>query len=195
VIATVISVPQLIVFIVAVVIIAVGGVGLLSARYPVHAALFLVMTLFGVAILFIEEGAEFLAAVQVVVYAGAVVVLFLFVIMLLGVDREEIASFAGDTVRIVLAGVGVVLILAELFIVATGAWATGAHHAAGKLNAGSNIGVLARSVFTTYLLPFELTAALLVIAVVGAVILSRRMNAATGVAEPARGGENLEVER
>ncbi|MGC9154027.1 MAG: NADH-quinone oxidoreductase subunit J [Ferrimicrobium sp.] len=179
--ASVISVPQLIVFMVSVVIIAIGGVGLLTARYPVHAALFLVMTLFGVAILFIEEGAEFLAAVQVVVYAGAVVVLFLFVIMLLGVDREEIASFAGDTVRVGLAGAGVVLILAELFIVATGAWATGAHSTAGKLSAGSNIGVLARSVFTTYLLPFELTAALLVIAVVGAVILSRRMGAETAI--------------
>jgi NADH-quinone oxidoreductase subunit J len=163
-----------------VVIIAVGGLGLLTAKYPVHAALFLVMTLFGVAVLFIEEGAEFLAAVQVVVYAGAVVVLFLFVIMLLGVDREEITSFAGDTVRVALAGIGVVLILAELFIVATGAWTTGAHSSAGALSAGSNIGVLARSVFTTYLLPFELTAALLVIAVVGAVILSRRMGPGVG---------------
>ncbi len=194
-IASVISVPQLIVFIVSVAIIAVGGVGLLTARYPVHAALFLVMTLFGVAILFIEEGAEFLAAVQVVVYAGAVVVLFLFVIMLLGVDREELASFAGDTVRVALAGVGVALILAVLFIVATGAWATGADSSAGKLTAGSNVGVLARSVFTTYLLPFELTAALLVIAVVGAVILSRRMVAETAAIEPAHLSERREVQQ
>jgi NADH-quinone oxidoreductase subunit J len=194
-IASVISVPQLIVFIVSVVIIAVGGLGLLTARYPVHAALFLVMTLFGVAILFVEEGAEFLAAVQVVVYAGAVVVLFLFVIMLLGVDREELASFAGDTVRVVLAGVGVALIVAVLFIVATGAWATGAHSSAGKLTTGSNVGVLARSVFTTYLLPFELTAALLVIAVVGAVILSRRMVAETSAIEPRQAGERREVQQ
>jgi NADH-quinone oxidoreductase subunit J len=172
--ATAVSIPQLIVFAVAVVVIALGAIGLLTARYPVHAALFLVLTLFGVAVLFIEEGAEFLAAVQVIVYAGAVVVLFLFVIMLLGVDREEIVSFTADRVRLGLAAVGVAAVLVELFLVAFGHWATGAHSEAGRLNAGTNLGVLARSVFTTYLLPFELTAALLVIAVVGAVILARR---------------------
>ena len=59
-----------------------------SMRNPVHSALMLVMTLFGVAVLFVEENAQFLAAVQVIVYAGAIVVLFLFVIMLLGVDRR-----------------------------------------------------------------------------------------------------------
>ena len=58
-------------------------------RNPVHAALSLVATLFGVAVLFIAQDAQFLAAVQVIVYAGAIVVLFLFVIMLLGVDRSE----------------------------------------------------------------------------------------------------------
>ena len=61
-----------------------------AGRNPVHSALMLVMTLFGVAVLFIEQNAEFLAAVQVIVYAGAIVVLFLFVIMLLGVDRKEV---------------------------------------------------------------------------------------------------------
>ena len=56
---------------------------------PVHAALSLVATLFGIAVLFVAQEAHFLAAVQVIVYAGAIVVLFLFVIMLLGVDRAE----------------------------------------------------------------------------------------------------------
>ena len=56
---------------------------------PVHAALCLIMTLFGVAIAFVAQSADFLAAVQIIVYAGAIVVLFLFVIMFLGVDRHE----------------------------------------------------------------------------------------------------------
>ena len=69
--------------------ILVGAVGVVTSRNPVHAALSLVMTLFGVAVLFIEQEADFLAAVQIIVYAGAIVVLFLFVIMFLGVDRAE----------------------------------------------------------------------------------------------------------
>src|SRR5687768_2515078 len=78
-----------VVFIVAAIACIGGALGLILARNPVHAALSLVGTLFGIAIHFVNLGAHFLAAVQVVVYAGAIVVLFLFVIMLLGVDRVE----------------------------------------------------------------------------------------------------------
>jgi len=77
------------VFLISAGIILTGAGGVLAARNPVHAALFLVQTLFGVAVLFVLQDATFLAAVQVIVYAGAVVILFLFVIMLLGVDRAE----------------------------------------------------------------------------------------------------------
>ena len=67
----------------------VGAIGVIVRSHPVHAALSLVLTLFGVAVLFVAQEAHFLAAVQVIVYAGAIVVLFLFVIMLLGVDKVE----------------------------------------------------------------------------------------------------------
>src|ERR1700716_311052 len=77
------------VFVVASAIVLLGALGVVLARNPVHAALSLVLTLFGVAILFVAQQAHFLAVVQVIVYAGAIVVLFLFVIMLLGVDRAE----------------------------------------------------------------------------------------------------------
>ena len=66
-----------------------GAIGVVIARNPVHAALMLVMTLFGIAVLFVLQRADFLAVVQVIVYAGAIVVLFLFVIMFLGVDRRR----------------------------------------------------------------------------------------------------------
>src|SRR5579871_3191497 len=81
--------PDVIVFAAAAVVILMGAVGVVTSSNPVHAALSLVLTLFGVAVLFIEQQADFLAVVQVIVYAGAIVVLFLFVIMFLGVDREE----------------------------------------------------------------------------------------------------------
>jgi NADH-quinone oxidoreductase subunit J len=114
--------------------------------------------------------------VQVIVYAGAIVVLFLFVIMLLGIDRAE--SIAADPLkgqRVVALALGV-LVLAEVVLLARGRWPTGAHSTAGGLNqAGKpNVNVLGTSIFTTFLLPFEITSALLVIAIVGAVVLARR---------------------
>ena len=78
--------------------ILLGAVGVIVRSHPVHAALSLVLTLFGVAVLFVAQDAHFLAAVQVIVYGGAIVVLFLFVIMLLGVDRAE--SLRIDPVKV-----------------------------------------------------------------------------------------------
>src|SRR4029079_17114939 len=80
---------ELVVFIVASAMVIGGALGVIVYRHPVHAALSLVLTLFGVAVHFVAMEAHFLAAVQVIVYAGAIVVLFLFVIMLLGVDEVE----------------------------------------------------------------------------------------------------------
>ncbi len=158
-------------------IVILGAVGVVISRNPVHAALMLVMTLFGVAVLFVEQGANFLAAVQVIVYAGAIVVLFLFVIMFLGVDRQENLAEEPLPLQRPLAVALVVLGLAGLFVLGIGAhWSTGAPSVAGPARgqSGGDVAALGRSVFTTYLFPFEITAALLVIAVVGAVVLARR---------------------
>ncbi len=151
-----------------------GALGVVLASHPVHSALMLVLTLFGVAVLFVAQEAHFLAAVQVIVYAGAIVVLFLFVIMLLGVDRSE--NVAAEPLRwqrpiAVLAGAGVV---AAIFLLARTAWVSGAESVAGAADApGGNVVNLARSLFTRYVLAFEVTSVLLVIAVVGAVVLAR----------------------
>jgi NADH-quinone oxidoreductase subunit J len=170
------SLPDTITFAIAAVICVVGALGVVLSTHPVHSALMLVMTLFGVAVLFVEENAQFLAVVQVIVYAGAIVVLFLFVIMLLGIDRAEaIAAEPLKGQRAVALVLGV-LVLAEVIILARGHWPAGAHSTAGTLNQGTtpNVNVLGASVFTTFLLPFEITSVLLVIAVVGAVVLARR---------------------
>ena len=136
----------------------------------------LVMTLFGIAVLFVEEDAQFLAAVQVIVYAGAIVVLFLFVIMLLGVDRQE--RILAETFR----GQRLVALVLGAARARRGAAARarplddrrplGLGHRSPAESA--NVKALGESLFTTYLLPFEVTSALLVVAVVGAVVLARR---------------------
>lgn len=164
------------VFAASAVIVLAGAIGVVVSRNPVHAALFLVLTLFGVAVLFVAQEAHFLAAVQVIVYAGAIVVLFLFVIMLLGVDREEDVMAEPLRAQRPLALLLGVISLAEIFLLAQGTrWATGATQVAGPAGGpGSNVEKLARVIFTRYLLAFEVTSVLLVIAVVGAVVLARR---------------------
>jgi NADH-quinone oxidoreductase subunit J len=143
------------------------------------------MTLFGIAVLFIEENAQFLAAVQIIVYAGAIVVLFLFVIMLLGVDRNERIAAENSTAQRSGAVVLGVAVLVEVLLLGTGQWVTGARSTTGSLTGqGANVNVIGKSLFTTYLLPFEVTSALLIVAVVAAVVLARRHD----------GHENVQVE-
>ena len=164
------------VFAVSAVVVLGGAIGVVVSRNPVHAALSLVLTLFGIAVLFVEQGAHFLAAVQVIVYAGAIVVLFLFVIMLLGVDEEEnvdVDPLKGQRPTALILGVVAAVEIVLLGYFAN--WVTGQQSVAGQASGpGSNVEKLARSLFTRYLLPFEVTSVLLVIAVVGAVVLARR---------------------
>ena len=175
--------PDVLVFAASAAVILVGAIGVVVSSNPVHAALSLVMTLFGVAVLFIEQEADFLAAVQIIVYAGAIVVLFLFVIMFLGVDRAEdvnVEPLVGQ--RPLAVAAAVITLGGVLAMAATSHWVTGAHQVVGPINGhvagpGSPAGEpaqLGKQLFTTYLFAFEATAALLVIAVVGAVVLARR---------------------
>ena len=167
---------DLIVFAVAAVVCLVGALGVILARNPVHSALMLVMTLFGIAVLFVQQEAHFLAAVQVIVYAGAIVVLFLFVIMLLGVDSHKtlaLGSLRSQVIAATVFGVGSLALLGTL-IVAVDQPVTG-ESPAGALAAGTpDVTSLARSLFSDYVYAFELTSVLLVIAVIGAVVLARR---------------------
>ena len=173
------------VFVVAAVAVLVGAFGVILSTNPVHSALMLVMTLFGVAVLFVAQQADFLAAVQVIVYAGAIVVLFLFVIMLLGVDRAENLGFEPLRGQRVAAGLAGVLALGEVLFLARGHWATGFTSAAGPASGpGSNVEKLARSLFTRYLFAFEITSVLLVIAVIGAVVLAQRNRADDAALHP-----------
>lgn len=172
------------VFIISAVIVLAGGLGVIVSPKPVHSALFLVMTLFGVAVLFILLDAPFLAAVQVIVYAGAIVILFLFVLMLLGVDRDEdlsIEPLAGQRPLAVVVGASIVGIVLAVLLAATDA-ITGARAANEPLDpATANVRQLGRSLFTDHVVAFELTAVLLTIAVVGAIVFARRGSAS---AEP-----------
>jgi len=160
-----------------------GALGVVLARNPVHSALFLVQTLLSVAVLFLLQDAQLVAAVQVIVYAGAIVVLFIFVIMLLGVDRREALTEPLRFQRPIALALGA-LVLVEILLLAGHGWATGAKTASGVPlsggDFGNNIQRVARVLFTDFLWPFQLTAVLLVIAVVGSVALAKRSGRPVG---------------
>jgi NADH-quinone oxidoreductase subunit J len=170
---------EAVIFFVAAALALGGALGVVLGRNPVHCALLLVVTLVAVAIFFLLEEAQLVAAVQIIVYAGAIVVLFLFVIMLLGVDKEESLRDPIPYQRPAAVALGAVL-LGEIFVLAGRTWATGATSARGSVRRPvdgqdlGNIQRVARTMFTDFLWAFELTAVLLVIAVVGAVVLARR---------------------
>jgi NADH-quinone oxidoreductase subunit J len=164
-----------IVFFVCAALALVGAFGVVLARNPVHNALFLLLTLVTMAVFFLLQDAQLVAIIQIVVYASAIVVLFIFVITLLGVDEHESLEDPRPYQRPAAIGLGAIL-LVQVIVLAGRHWVTGAPSQRGKLDAANtgNVQALARSLFTSFVWPFELTAALLVIAVVGGVVLARR---------------------
>lgn len=168
---------EVFVFAIAALVILGGAIGVVVNANPVHAALSLVATLFGVAVLFVAQQANFLAAVQVIVYAGAIVVLFLFVIMLLGVDRSEDLStepLVGQRPAAIVLGVLMGAGLVAVVVTSTITGLPSASAAWDRSNDGGNdISQIGRLLFSDQLFAFEITSLLLVIAVVGAVVLAR----------------------
>lgn len=156
-----------------------AGIAMLFARNAVHVALLLVLSQVGLAVAFLLQGAFFVAAIQIIIYAGAIMVLFLFVIMLLGVDRREALNEPLRGQRPLALGLGVLLTAQVLYVAWRGVDLTfaGAGEAAiQEVNAepGNVLGI-ARVLFGRYLLPFEVTSVLLIVAVVGVMVLARRM--------------------
>jgi NADH-quinone oxidoreductase subunit J len=165
--------------------IAVGsGIAMLLMRNAVHAALLLIVNFFCLAVMYLLLDASFLFAVQIIVYAGAIMVLFLFVIMLLGVDREEDLRERLIAQRPVAIALGLaVAVEISLAIRAGVGLATKAPAGFDAVNAGGNTQALARVLFTKYLLPFELTSVLLIVAAIAAMVLAQRKAKAVTQAE------------
>ena len=177
------------IFIVCAVIVLSGALGVVLSRNPVHSALSLVATLFGIAVLFLNQNAQLLAAVQVIVYTGAIVVLILFVLMLLGVDTDDdiaVEPIVGQRILAVIAGLALLGALLAVFIAGQNEVVTGTHSATAAISDDlSNIAQLGRQIFTTWIFAFEITAGLLTVAVIGAVVMARRPDSFEPLPEPA----------
>jgi len=148
-----------------------GAINLLIQSHPINSALSLIVVMVSLAVLYLLLGAEFLAAAQVIVYAGAIMVLFVFVIMLLNAGGE---TKAGRSFVASLLGVPVLVALLALLAFFTARIYprdTEVHFGGFRGGTAQSVG---RALFTTYLLPFEITSILILIAIVGAIVLARK---------------------
>jgi len=147
-----------------------AALGMLTSRNAIYSALFLVLTMCSLAVFFLILGGPFIAVVQVSVYAGAIMVLFLFVIMLLGAEHtpgEQHLPWQ-PAVAIILASV--LLSMTGYALVRTAPWSAAGAAPTAMLGSVESIG---QRLFSIYLFPFEVTSVLLLVALVGAVVMTR----------------------
>jgi NADH-quinone oxidoreductase subunit J len=152
-----------------------GAIGLILAHEPVHSALSLVLVMVALAVLYLLLGAAFVAAIQILVYAGAVMVLFVFVIMLLnaGVEVRTNLSRMARWVGIPLS----IVFLIEMAYAMSREYGARTAMAAGGAAAGpvpASTQALSMKLFTEFVLPFELTSILILIAILGALVLAKK---------------------
>jgi len=166
---------QIFVFYLFATLVIVSGAMTVASRNPVHSVLWLILAFFNAAGLFLLIGAEFLAFLLIIVYVGAVAVLFLFVVMMLDVDFAELrAGFASYLVPGILLALA---LLAEMVaaLLARGAGVIALSARAAPIDANqSNIEALGALLYTRYLFIFEAAGLVLLVAMVGAIVLTRR---------------------
>src|SRR5665648_132073 len=147
-----------------------ASLGLLFFKKAVHVALGLALVMINLGVFYIAENADFLGIVQVFVYTGAVMMLFLFVLMLIGVDSSDslVETIKGQKV----AGLLLALGLGTVLVMAIGSVTFAGPIGLERANSGGNITGVANLIFGKYVWVFEVTSALLVIAVLGAMVLT-----------------------
>jgi NADH-quinone oxidoreductase subunit J len=162
---------DVILFLVFAIVAVVCAINVVVQTHPISSALSLVGVMASLAMLYLQLGGEFIAAAQVIVYAGAVMVLFIFVIMLLNAGAE-----AKQGRSLIASVLGLPLLIALLLLVSyfVQRWYTGNPTVKFGAFQGGTAQAIGRALFTTYLLPFEITSLLVLIAIIGAVVLARK---------------------
>jgi NADH-quinone oxidoreductase subunit J len=167
-------------------VLVTAAVCVITARNPVHSALFLVLSFFTAAALWMLLRAEFLAIALVLVYVGAVMVLFLFVVMMLDVNLERMREGFWSYLPLG-AAVGLVMVVEMVLVLRGGYFGLGAVPGPKDPGAGySNTKDLGRILYTDYAYPLELAAVLLLVAIIVAIALTLRKRKDTKYQDPAR---------
>jgi len=161
-----------IIFIYFAAVIVISAVLMITRRNPIHSVLLMLLLFFHIAGVFVLLNAEFLAAVQLIVYAGAILILYLFVVMLLNVDKERSVKRA-NRYWPVMAGFGIVIASEIVLLIVRGKFAVDAGQLM-KPGFGS-VNALGVELYTNYLVPFEIASVILLVGLVGAVMLAKKV--------------------
>jgi NADH-quinone oxidoreductase subunit J len=164
----------LILFIVLAAVAIASAVGLLVSRNTVYAALFLVLNFATVAVFYLILGAPFIALAQVTIYAGAIMVLFLFVIMLLGADKLPPGKVLPWQRPMAIVLAAVLLAEAGFLLFQRLQITAGLTNPDASVNTTQALQSLGQTLFSQYLLPFEVTSVLLLVAMVGVIVLTKK---------------------
>ena len=168
---------ELIVFLVLSLVAIAAALGMVFSRNSVYSALFLVLNFVTVAVFYLLLGAPFIAMSQVTVYAGAIMVLFLFVIMLLGAESLPPANVLPWQKPLAFS-LAAILVIESIYLLVTNARPEMVIADPGNaVNSMENLREMAMTLFDKFLLPFEVTSILLLVAMVGAIVLSKREKA------------------
>jgi NADH-quinone oxidoreductase subunit J len=161
---------ELVVFTITAIVALIGAVAMLLSKNAIHSALFLLLNMIAIAVLYLLLRAPFLFAVQLIVYAGAIIVLFLFVVMLLGAERAEDEQDRIGWQRPLALVLGLLLLGEAAYVFFSGAGSPPV-----QVNDDFATPVkIGEQLFSTYLLPFEVTSVILLAAIVGVVVLHQR---------------------
>jgi NADH-quinone oxidoreductase subunit J len=163
---------SVLIFLIFAAIAVICGISLVTQTHPIASALSLIGVMGSLAVLYLELGGEFIAAAQLIVYAGAIMVLFVFVIMLLNAGAEGVSRQFSNMAKYT----GILLLAAFLGLISFIIQATlpkGEGVVFGGFQGGT-AAAIGRKLFTAYLLPFEVTSVLILIAILGAMVLARK---------------------
>ena len=157
------------------ILVVASGALTIGARNPVHSVLWLILAFFNGAGLMLILGAEFIAMLLVIVYVGAVAVLFLFVVMMLNIDFAELRA---GVMRYAAVGAALAVALAAEIVIAVGAWSAGGLQMGRRIapidGETPNIEAIGQLLYTRYLFVFEGAGLVLLVAMIGAIVLTHR---------------------
>lgn len=163
--------PELIAFIVLALVAVASALGMLFSKNAIYAAIYLIINFVTVAIFYLILGGAFIAITQVAVYAGAIMVLFLFVIMLLGAEKLGQTEYLAWQKPLALL-LGIILVVETLYVLV---FQVNQTTPTGSLPEGfGSPGSIGMELFQNYILPFEITSVLLLVAMIGAIVLTRQ---------------------
>lgn len=160
-------------FLIVAAVAVISSILVITCKNPINSALSLVMTFFCLATFYVMLDAPFMAAIQVIVYAGAIMVLIVFVIMLLNIRTET----GRKTTHSILVGsiMGLLVLIQTCYLLSKGSLSgTKGPMDAAMVEKVGHVELIGKALYTDFLLPFEITSLLLLVAIIGAVILSKR---------------------